>query len=213
MSSSNEDRLARRRQGILDAAERVFGAHGYAATTIDVVAEEAGVSKGSIYNYFQSKEDLFVQVFSRVADAGHGEVGRLVESDLSPPEKLDALVDYWSGQMGHFQRIARLVLEFWATAARQDQQGRLAEMFHSMHAEQCGLIGAILAQGIAGGHFRSQTRPPVAAALILAILDGILIRSIMEFGPTVDEPLLTGLKRAIRAALGAETDPPGPDET
>jgi AcrR family transcriptional regulator len=211
--SNNEERLARRRQAILDAAERAFGAHGYSATTIDAVAEEAGISKGSIYNYFQGKEDLFVQVFTRVADTGHGDVQRLIDSDLPAADKIDALVDYWSGQMGHYQRIGRLVLEFWASAARGQQEGSLAGTFHEMHTRQRELIGAILAQGVAEGRFSGEVNRPVAESLILAILDGILIQSILDVGITVDEALLTGLKRAIRAGLGAAPEPPGPDRS
>jgi len=204
MTSHGDDRLARRRRAILDAAERVFGDHGYAETTIDAVAAEAGISKGSIYNYFQGKEDLFVQVFSRVADAGYGQAQRLIDSDRPPAEKLDALVDYWSGQMGHYKRIGRLVLEFWATAARQGAQGSLAGTFGGMHERERELIGAILAEGVAEGQFRGQTNLAVATMLILAILDGILIQSILDVGINVDETLLRGLKRAIRVGLGAE---------
>ena len=55
-----------RREEILAAAEKVFEANGYAAATIDAVAAAAGVAKGSIYNYFKSKQDLFTQLFSEL---------------------------------------------------------------------------------------------------------------------------------------------------
>jgi len=50
---------------ILDAAERVFAARGYAATTVKDVAQEAGVATGTVYLYFPSKEELFLALIDR----------------------------------------------------------------------------------------------------------------------------------------------------
>jgi len=44
------------KQKLLDAATKLFGAQGFFATTIEQIAEEAGVSKSLVYNYFDSKE-------------------------------------------------------------------------------------------------------------------------------------------------------------
>ena len=63
---SNNPGKPDRRQAIIAAAQEAFDAHGYAATTIDEVAAKAGISKGNIYNYFRSKEELFEQVFVNV---------------------------------------------------------------------------------------------------------------------------------------------------
>jgi AcrR family transcriptional regulator len=63
MKISSENQLGRR-QSILAAAEKVFGDCGYAATTMEAVADKAGISKGSIYNYFKNKHDLFKSLFT-----------------------------------------------------------------------------------------------------------------------------------------------------
>ncbi len=54
-----------RRAQILDSALDLFAMQGYFATSIQLVAKKAGISKGLIYNYFQSKEDLLEAVFVR----------------------------------------------------------------------------------------------------------------------------------------------------
>src|SRR5689334_21096434 len=61
---------------LLKAAMAVFGEHGIAAAKLEDIAARAGVSKGTIYLYFESKEDLFREVVRqilvpRVADAEH----------------------------------------------------------------------------------------------------------------------------------------------
>jgi AcrR family transcriptional regulator len=54
-----------RRQEIITAAERVFFARGLAAATMDEIAEEAELSKGTLYLYFKSKEELYLQIHLR----------------------------------------------------------------------------------------------------------------------------------------------------
>src|SRR5262245_30851834 len=56
-----------RHDDILSAAERVFARDGFAATTMDAIAGEAGVSKGGLYRHFSSKDDLFLTVAARTA--------------------------------------------------------------------------------------------------------------------------------------------------
>lgn len=59
----------RRRQRILLAAEELFAAHGFAKTTVDEIARRAGVSKGLVYDHYDSKEDLLRAVWSSQVDA------------------------------------------------------------------------------------------------------------------------------------------------
>ncbi|MBP1994448.1 AcrR family transcriptional regulator [Paenibacillus eucommiae] len=48
------------RQNIMESAARYFSEHGYAATSIQEIADDCGIAKGSLYKFFQSKEDLFI---------------------------------------------------------------------------------------------------------------------------------------------------------
>lgn len=59
----------RRTHEILDAAEQLFQSKGFAQTTMEAVAREAGVSVGTLYNAFQGKEDLYAQVAERTGEA------------------------------------------------------------------------------------------------------------------------------------------------
>jgi AcrR family transcriptional regulator len=57
---------ARRREEILDAAARLFAERGYSETDTQVLAEELGVGKGTLYRYFPSKRELFLAAADRV---------------------------------------------------------------------------------------------------------------------------------------------------
>ena len=194
-----------RRERILAAAEKVFQAHGYAAATMDAVAAEAGVAKGSIYNYFESKHDLFAQIFKKMTAGELARADELLAAPATAREKLEALLDYWSGRLEQYKRIGRLVLEFWATAAREDQQGELPAMFRQLYSQSRGMVAAILAEGAKSGEFSRQFDSPVAASLILAMLDGIEVQAILDMGITLDGEFLAAMKRSILAALTAGT--------
>ena len=58
---SNEHKQ-RRREEILEAAQRVFARHGYEGATVRRLEDETGLSRGAIFSYFESKDALFVAV-------------------------------------------------------------------------------------------------------------------------------------------------------
>lgn len=67
---------ADREEQILEVAGRVFGEHGFAATSVADIAREAGISKPLIYNYFGSKEGLFERCLREAAELLIGEIER-----------------------------------------------------------------------------------------------------------------------------------------
>lgn len=81
-----------RRDAIDDAALRIVRAKGFAATTVQDVAAEAGVLKGSIYHYVESKDELLMRIF----EAAHLElttiVGTVAQLDATPADQLCELV-------------------------------------------------------------------------------------------------------------------------
>lgn len=77
---------------ILAAATQVFRRHGYAAGTTDRIAERAGVSVGSLYQYFPNKDALLVTLAERHVDAGFVRVRELLAQALSAPLTLDRLL-------------------------------------------------------------------------------------------------------------------------
>jgi AcrR family transcriptional regulator len=201
--------MAERRREILSAAEKVFDAHGYAAATVDAVAEAAGVSKGSMYNYFENKRDLFTQVFAEAIAGEEDTTERMISEDLPASVKLERMLDEWFDRLGYYRKIGRLVLEFWATAAREDQDGELASWFNGMYVRWQDQIGRIIEQGIASGEFRADINTSVAAALIHAVIDGITVQIIMSMDLKIDEDFIAAMKRSILTALTA----PGAQDT
>src|SRR5690606_26092934 len=72
------------RAQLLDAAEEVFGRKGFHAATLKEVAELAEFSVGSVYSFFESKDDLFRQIFLRRGEEFMARIREVLEPDGSP---------------------------------------------------------------------------------------------------------------------------------
>ena len=194
-----------RREAILAAAAQAFDANGYSATTVDQVAAKAGISKGSIYNYFRSKEELFDQVFVSIAAEMEADALQIFAQPLSPSRMLRRIIDHHSTTMEQSQRIGRLVLEFWANAARE-QRGQLATTLRQAHDRWYEQLTAVIVEGIKQGQFRPDIDPESAAVLLAALLDGIDVQSILGFGAEPSQRHRDALERAVMAALLVEKE-------
>ncbi len=197
-----ESEASPRRAAIIAAAEKVFDANGYAATTMAAIAAQAGIAKGSIYNYFESKQDLFTQVCVSALDVNEADLDRLVAGPASAPDKIRAVLDRWHERLGRYARVGRLILEFWATAAREKRRNALPETLEKLCTEGEQQVRTILEQGIRAGEFSRQVNAGAASAMIMAVLRGITVQAAV-LGEEVDAELVAELKRGLLAGLGS----------
>ncbi len=101
---------AEQRDAILDAALDEFSAHGFADASINRIIATAGISKGAMYYYFDSKEDLYADVLRR-------QVERLFRDGPIPVPDASDVDDFWRILEGHYLRLMRLLIATPQTAA------------------------------------------------------------------------------------------------
>jgi AcrR family transcriptional regulator len=106
--SSPNDRSCKRREAILEVARAVFAEEGYATASMSTIAARLGGSKGTLYNYFKNKEELF-------AECVRQECARFAEAlfDSAPPDDLEA----WLTAFG--ERFITHLLSDWAVRTYQ----------------------------------------------------------------------------------------------
>lgn len=80
------------RERLLAAAERVVARHGFGAASIDLIAAEAGYSKGAIYSNFESKEAVFLELLRVYMARGMADLERIVGGE---PSKLATALSHW----------------------------------------------------------------------------------------------------------------------
>jgi AcrR family transcriptional regulator len=150
---------------ILQAAMQVFAERGLARARVEDIASAAGVSKGTVYLYFDGKEELF-------KEAVRGQVRRtlkgLAEAAVGddPAERLDRFVTaYWTHlRRPAFGRLYRIIL------AELDQFPELSRFFAKEVSGRVLLLSnEIIALGVAAGRFRSVD-PEVASRMIVGLM-------------------------------------------
>ena len=106
--------LARReasRRRILDSARSVFFREGFDAANLDEVARRAGVAKGTIYRYFESKAELYVAVLAQNADAFVRRMEQTIDSSLSAEDQIHRLGMFY---FRHYCENREYFRIFWA---------------------------------------------------------------------------------------------------
>ena len=91
LSRKERERRMHRAQ-ILDAAERVFVRDGYQGATIERIAQEAQFGVGTLYNFFEGKQQLFEEVVTKLADDALAALEASVLSEPDPLKAFEALV-------------------------------------------------------------------------------------------------------------------------
>ncbi len=73
------------------AAFSLFAERGYSQVTMKMVAQEVGISVGTLYNYYQNKQDLFLSVFKQNLDQTHAALDSIIEKGANPLEFITTL--------------------------------------------------------------------------------------------------------------------------
>src|SRR5687768_7977907 len=76
------------RDAILDATDRLLARYGYKKMTIDDLAKEVGIGKGSVYLHFTSKEEIVLSHIDRIIEQLKGKLAAIAESEEKPEERL-----------------------------------------------------------------------------------------------------------------------------
>ncbi|MFC0600080.1 TetR/AcrR family transcriptional regulator [Streptomyces palmae] len=122
-TSPKQDRSRATRQRLLSAAVDCLAEHGWAGSTVAVVAERAGVSRGAAQHHFPTREDLFTAAVEHVAEK-RSDALRALARDLPPAGTIARtrtivaeLVDLYTGP------LFRAALQLWVAASNEPQLG------------------------------------------------------------------------------------------
>lgn len=188
-----------KRARILHAARHVCARMGYEASTMEAVAAEARVSKGTLYNYFPSKERLFLSTVLQAYDESEIAVQAQVGPTEDPRARLEALVD---AVVDTFPTVAggmMVNIQVWALVA-SDAEAR-EDMFRDLRARYARLdedLATTLRAGQRAGVFREDFDPGSVATGFSAVLDGFVYRSVFDAehaSPAALRAALDGLVR------------------
>jgi AcrR family transcriptional regulator len=148
-------RKAERPQEILEAAFVEFSRNGYAMTTLDQIAERAGVTKGTIYVYFESKEHLFISMVREITKATLDTVHEMFETHQgSTADLLRAQFSFIYQHIVEDRRRREVLRMLIAEAPRFPE---LADRYHQEILRPClDMLRQAIRRGIDRGEFRNS---------------------------------------------------------
>jgi AcrR family transcriptional regulator len=183
-----------RRAAIVEAAEQEFGSHGFADGSLNVIARQAGVAKGSLFQYFSDKTDLCSHIGEGVSYRVRSHMeDRMVELDPRRP-LFDFLADVFESWVEYFAKHPR---ERALTAATQLEQGTAAAAVRGICDRH---FLEVVAPMLDGAQRRGDLRPDADLDALLALL--VLLASHLALAP-----FIAGLDPILGLAEGAPEQP------
>ncbi|MFI0448866.1 TetR/AcrR family transcriptional regulator [Actinomadura sp. 6N118] len=176
-----QQRAWRTRARILAAAAHVFAEHGYASGTTDRIAEQAGLSIGSLYQYFPNKDAILVTL----AQAHLDDTIQAIRTHLTQPQSLEQWLPAVTGALVDLHvdnpRLHQVLFE------QAPRPPELLAQFHQAEQEAVTLVAKLLREdpGV------QVPDPDAAARYVVAIIESLIHRFIGHI-PGSDHTALTG---------------------
>ncbi|GGE69584.1 TetR/AcrR family transcriptional regulator [Priestia taiwanensis] len=196
MPKISEAKRIERKQLILEKALEVFSEKGYCSTSIDDIGKKANISKGLIYTYFKSKEELFLEIaenWNRMQQQGNVPDNDIKNSDgLKISDKLiilwDEIVNQWTSENLMF---ARILYEFWFESSKIPE---LQQIMMKRSQASLGLVEKIILES------NPTIDPAMSTAfsrLWWAQIDGLVVYFV-NHGKVPDEGEMSRIRSIIK---------------
>ncbi|MDQ0199774.1 TetR/AcrR family transcriptional regulator [Neobacillus ginsengisoli] len=175
MPKVSEEYKERKRVTIMESALKCFGEKGYHLTTMDDIVAYSNMSKGLIYNYFKSKEELYISLMDERSKNTLEHLSNRFKQIPTAKEKVKeffriyreaALTEEW-------RSFIRVHLEFWIYSSRQEY---LREFMNTRYKSQFrDFLAGIIEQGKTDGEFKPEVQVDIVASLFWSMIDGICL--------------------------------------
>ena len=186
-----------RPQELLDAALAVFAERGYRNTRIDDVAEAAGVTKGAVYHYFETKEELLLRAIEHYHERAFGEIGDMLRDAGGPVSARIRLMmrkAFGVTSPGGQRMTLALILQ----SVRHDLPEAHRRWLRGGPIKGWQLLASLIEEGKSAGEFRADVDAEVAARVIIS---GLITQMVWQpLAPEVPE-LLVDEDRLIDSAV------------
>jgi TetR/AcrR family fatty acid metabolism transcriptional regulator len=161
---------ADKRERILRAAIKVFARKGFYATRVSEIAKAAGVADGTIYLYFESKDDVLVSIFedriTKLLEVLRAEI--LAGKDVD--DRLQRIVQLQLGLLEGQRDLAEVI------TVNLRQSSRLLKQYATpLFVQYLDLLAGVIAEGQREGSLRKDAHPRILARALWGALDGVAL--------------------------------------
>lgn len=186
-----------RRNEILDAAELLFGTKGYARTTVNDILQETGIAKGTLYYYYQSKEEIMNALVERFISHGLAAAQAIAANpDLHPYEKIRRII---SAQNQDIPRKEPIIEQLHRINNAEMHQKSLVETVLKLTP----VLTEVVEEGIRKGVFHTST-PKEVVEFLLVSSQFLFDKGIFQWEPQEIRTKAQAFSQIIETTLGAE---------
>ena len=169
------------KESLHQAVVKVLATDGLSGLTMDRVTQEAGIAKGTLYNYFKDKQELLDYVVQSSLEPLEQGIDQVLGSDLAPERKLEQVVwhhlSYFEEHRGFFRIFQDP--EFHHPKQAQEGQSRIRGLVQK--------ISAVFEEGIRTGRFRPLPANKLAGMFVMAVIAMNMERMLMEERGPIEE--------------------------
>lgn len=198
MKSKEEVVQQFRVQSIQDAAMRVIARRGMSSATMQEIAEEAGVAKGTIYLYFRDRDELVDKTFERAITELHEQVDAAFESEGDFETKLRAVL---AAEMAFFREHREFFRLYHSLRYPEGKrQKRSCRQFQTRLTKMAGILDAAMKRG------EIRRMDPMRLALFLSEgISAVIIQRLLEEAPPAESEDIDLLAGAILDGIRSQS--------
>jgi AcrR family transcriptional regulator len=160
-----------RKSQILNAAESIFTQKGFDEARMDDIADKTGLSKGTLYLYFKSKDDLIIAILDRMFQFEFRQFENLNLTEMNAIDAIWKITDVLAKDIVRLQRLIPIVYQFLALAFRNKYVQLALKKYINHYVD---VLVPIIQRGIDSGEFRPVDAREVAIAMG-AMIEGTLL--------------------------------------
>jgi len=163
---------------IIDGATQVFAEHGYCLTTMDQICQALQLSKGAIYIYFKSKEELFISALQAIYERRFAILSTAYQANDPIPRKFEKILDRLGSMMSHDDYVfIRLSLEGFLESEHIPSLQAIKSDSYKRFYE---LLYGLLQEGQLAGEINPDLNLSSVTAALIAVSDGLMLHSLVQ---------------------------------
>lgn len=163
-----------RKVAIREAATRVISRQGYFQTKPKEVAEEAGISVGTIYNYYESKQEILLDIFSEEFADRKEFYKKLSQKDLPLIEQIKRILDRHFSRLTNHKELMKVIIQ-----ERFKPGGKLGRDLNRRYAEIIHYIEQLINEALERGQIR-QCNPTIVASALFGSVESTIAAGILQ---------------------------------
>jgi TetR/AcrR family fatty acid metabolism transcriptional regulator len=160
-----------RRERIIESALKIFAEKGFQEATISEISKAAGVSDATVYEYFNSKEELLFTIPEEITEGTIRETERILPFLRGAESKLRAIVQRYVTVYEQNPEYANLIMLQLKT-----NRNFLKTKAYQVVREAAGMLLSTIKEAIADGTFKKDADPLLVRAMILGTIEHIVTR-------------------------------------